>query len=305
MALDSSASVSALDVYVDMQYAKREEPKRKDCINTKCGSCDKCNYINEPWKHCQNPTNTFLSMRYSERDNFKIRLKEVDVEHWEHVIKEEERIKCARARFEAVNDEKKNELLRALKSAREEWREEVVENKESYKVTEVGGAMTMSEREFQKRQDRDWEEKRRHDLELKEKNKAEPRLLTSGQKTRYFALLGRVPDWPEIEQPSPSKEKFDPNDIDDFKAGVMYFKRDKESTGWIGTDLDHGKCRGNFPNQKIKVHDLLANTPDNPLSKTEASGEPEFLRYFHLSSNHMRWVEVRLLDYCFGLKSLT
>jgi hypothetical protein len=54
-----------------------------------------------------------------------------------------------------------------------------------------------------------------------------PRFLTQVQKNRYNALLSGVPSWPEIAKPDPCEEKFEANDIDGFKVGVIYFKKDE------------------------------------------------------------------------------
>ncbi|KAH8648301.1 hypothetical protein BGZ60DRAFT_499681 [Tricladium varicosporioides] len=51
---------------------------------------------------------------------------------------------------------------------------------------------------------------------------------------------------------------------------------------------DHPAFPKTFPNQKIKIHDLLENNPKNPLIEP---CEPDMIRYFHLPHNNMSWVE--------------
>lgn len=52
---------------------------------------------------------------------------------------------------------------------------------------------------------------------------------------------------------------------------------------------DHPSFPKTFPNQKIKIHDLLEKSAKNPLMEP---CDPDMIRYFHLPHNNMSWVEV-------------
>jgi hypothetical protein len=189
MAHNSSTAVKVRDIYIDMQYVKIEEPKegvskRPECTNGNCGNCNKCDYIEKPWRHCENLVKTFLSMRSSERENFKTQLGEIDVAEnttqLENIRKEEKRIKRARARFASANAASRIKLLKDLEDTWREWENEVKTEWASYKDKEVEDAKLMSEEEFESWQGHDWEEKRRQDLELKKKEGIETPIFNPG-----------------------------------------------------------------------------------------------------------------------------
>ena len=68
----------------------------------------------------------------------------------------------------------------------------------------------------------------------------------------------------------------------DFKAYVISLSNGE------GTREDNTMCQGDFPNQKIPVHDLL-RAENSPLRKSDPvpPGESR-VRYFHLPSNNMK-----------------
>lgn len=258
------------DIHIDLQFAQRTCSKT-DCDKTdpSCKRCreDRSNYIKEPWEYC-NPkfkVDTFLSLPFRKRDKFKAKLTED--ERW-HLDKELKRIEENRAIF---TREDKKELLNDLKVARNEWKKEVIGNRISY-VEEIT----------------------REDVRSKKRgNPDQPRTYTPAQKKRYLDLLKRVETWQADDPPDPPTETRQASNVDGAKAGVMYFKKDNESSGWIGDNLTHLKCVGTFPNQKIPIQHLLEETDGNPISKRNKPDDT--LRYFHLPSNHMHWVEVNPL----------
>ena len=77
-----------------------------------------------------------------------------------------------------------------------------------------------------------------------------------------------------------------------FKACAIYFKNSQD--GYAKHTYVHAAFLpgSKFPNQKISVHDILKDTPDNPLKEECQEGQ---LRYFHFPSNNMRWIEVSKL----------
>lgn len=67
-----------------------------------------------------------------------------------------------------------------------------------------------------------------------------------------------------------------------YNGWLMAFKDGRQG---INNDL----CYGEFPHQKISIRQLLHNTKETPLVRTE---DKDLLRYFHLPANNMAWVEV-------------
>lgn len=72
----------------------------------------------------------------------------------------------------------------------------------------------------------------------------------------------------------------------DLKAYMICFEKGK------GVSVDNEMCQGSFPNQKLPVHDLLRE-PESPLRRSDSSPGESRVRYFHLPSNNMKWVQVR------------
>jgi hypothetical protein len=106
------------DVSIDMQYAKH------DCRNP-------LDFAKEPWEHCRDATNTYLSLRFEKRDHFKSKLTTKQRKRVEHEIS---RIEQTRVNFSS--NAKKEQLMLDLKRARKAWKTEVKENREDY-VKEV------------------------------------------------------------------------------------------------------------------------------------------------------------------------
>jgi hypothetical protein len=79
-----------------------------------------------------------------------------------------------------------------------------------------------------------------------------------------------------------AKEKMKYN----IKAGIMYFHGE-------GTDKKNEHVQGVFPHQKIPIEVLLKDVENNPLLES-SSHEDGPIRYFHLPTNNMAWVEVSL-----------
>ncbi|UKZ69360.1 uncharacterized protein TrAtP1_010368 [Trichoderma atroviride] len=82
--------------------------------------------------------------------------------------------------------------------------------------------------------------------------------------------------------------------IDEFRAGVMYFKKGQEGK-WHGEQCgDVDPSSGDFPNQKIKMDTILFDTSKNHnLFKSDG----ESIKYFHFPANHMEWIETALERY--------
>ncbi|EHK47002.1 hypothetical protein TRIATDRAFT_316977 [Trichoderma atroviride IMI 206040] len=82
--------------------------------------------------------------------------------------------------------------------------------------------------------------------------------------------------------------------IEEFRAGVMYFKKGQEGK-WHGEQCgDVDPSSGDFPNQKIKMDTILFDTSKNhKLFKSDG----ESIKYFHFPANHMEWIETALERY--------
>jgi hypothetical protein len=211
-------------------------------------------YAKEPWKHCRDAPNTYLSIRFNTREEFMRQLKKLDHKKQNRVQHEIDRIEETRLRFENYPDKKG--MLDALRASQRAWRDEVVESIDDYIEETI--------------------------------NKDDDK-----HQQRHLALLRRLErTWPlsekENHQSDDDHERRPktPEPDHGFKACAMYF-RPAGDRGWVGTSAKHENFIGNFPNQKIAVHQLLQHKEDNPLTRNEG----DCLRYFHFPANNMSWVE--------------
>ncbi|PVH86274.1 hypothetical protein DL98DRAFT_11413 [Cadophora sp. DSE1049] len=253
------------DVHIDMQYAQH--------------GCTPDEFAAEPWKHCKDHTNTYLSLRFDKRKDFKSKL---DKDRLERVLHEERRIEQTRVNFTShvkkrheerlkrfeqtkghlTSDVEKRDILSldtmsSLKKAKQDWKTEVVGNREEY-----AAKIRKQPPKFRNQ---------RLDLEL----------------------LERVKSWnvDDIEEESTLQPK---TDLEyGFKACAIYFQ--KNGSRYEEYTHDHPKfLPGRFPNQKMSVHNILADEAGNPLAE---SCPPNRLRYFHFPSNNMRWIEKAMARY--------
>jgi len=228
------------DVFPDMQYAKH--------------GCAPGDFLAEPWKYCQDPTNTYLSLRFDQRKDFKSKLNKKQLDRIQH---EEKRIEQTRVNFSSY--ERKKSMMEDLKMARREWKMEVRTRCGEYvnKIQERGPKLPLR-----------WN--RNQELDLR--------------------LLDRVKAWNVDDDPFHSNLSPHLEPEYGFKACAMYFKKEKKGAGYDKFTYDHPKfLPGSFPNQKLLVHTLLEDKDDNPLSKSCPDNQ---LRYFHFPTNNMRWIEV-------------
>lgn len=89
----------------------------------------------------------------------------------------------------------------------------------------------------------------------------------------------------------PRQDSYFPTDqsVDaDVEASVIVFKN--------GQPHSLPSLSGHFPNQRLPIRDLLADTPTNPLRKPSPD-EDDTIRYFHLPYNNMAWIEVAIARY--------
>ncbi|KAK0619465.1 hypothetical protein B0T14DRAFT_208799 [Immersiella caudata] len=254
MEADSDAARGVLgdrliDIHIDIQFAKIVPERNAPGYAKK--------YAKEPWKHCRDAPNTFLSIRVDSRDEFMRQLKNLDRAKHDRVQHEIDRIKKTRLRFETNKD--KRRMLDALRASQGAWRVEVVDNVDDY-----------------------LEETLNKDAAV------------YGHRDRDIALLHRLKrNWSlpqKDEPPSEDSHQVKPKDPDPehgFKACAMYFSPAHDGTGWVGASAKHSEFIGKFPNQKIPVRQLLQENEDNPLTKNEGN----YLRYFHFPANNMSWIE--------------
>ncbi|KAK0653060.1 hypothetical protein B0T16DRAFT_455371 [Cercophora newfieldiana] len=236
-----------MDIHIDVQFAKIV-PESNTLEYSK-------KYAREPWKHCRDAPNTFLSIRFNTRDEFMQQLKSSDPAKHKRVQHEIDRIDETRLRFETYDDKKF--MFNALRESQRAWRDEVAENVDDY-IDE-----TRSKDRYEHQQ-------------------------------RDLALLGRLKrTWPLSEKEEHQsdddrrRQPKRPEPDHGFKACAMYFRPAVDGTGWVGASAQHENFIGKFPNQKISVHQLLQRKEDNPLTKNEGG----YLRYFHFPANNMSWIE--------------
>jgi hypothetical protein len=105
-------------------------------------------------------------------------------------------------------------------------------------------------------------------------------------------ILNAIDNWEREPDETPTqpndeaktaKEKMKYN----IKAGIMYFHRD-------GTDKKNEHVQGVFPHQKFPIEVLLKDVDNNPILEPSSRDDGP-IRYFHLPTNNMAWVEVNLL----------
>ena len=128
---------------------------------------------------------------------------------------------------------------------------------------------------------------------------------------KYGSLLERLDEhWPEPSPPhTTGTTQGEDGDEDYFNMNTyaMYFKKNEASPGsggsedsetspepqtWIGHDSDDTSFSGRFPNQKIPAETLLDQRQDSPLKRSSGSN---CIRYFHIPTNNMKWVEVSFI----------
>lgn len=73
-----------------------------------------------------------------------------------------------------------------------------------------------------------------------------------------------------------------------FKASALYFHKDEDNV-YVGTTHSHPDLRGIFPDQRITVTNILADSTNNLLSQPCPS---KHLRHFHLPATDLMWAEV-------------
>lgn len=215
-------------------------------------------FATKPWKYCQDPTSTYLGLRFNERADFKTHLEEEQIRRIEH---EEERIRETRFRFRSY--ENKKHLMIGLRDSRKSW---ILERTKLYVHSEMqqcngdSGRSTspnlsswlVSETEYQ------------HHNEFENKDP------THGFKAgvMYFEKTA--------------------------DAGWQGHTAPHDKSSPVKNEL----IQGTFPNQKISMQSLLDEEINNPITQQYNSGDmPEQLRYFHLPTNNMRWVKVSTNTY--------
>ncbi|RDL33145.1 uncharacterized protein BP5553_08584 [Venustampulla echinocandica] len=232
------------DVFIDMQYAKHT------CT-------DPTAFVTEPWKYCQNPTNTYLGLRFDQREKFKSMLNKSHLSRVEHEV---ERIEQTRVNF--CSYDRKKQMMAELNDARREWKAEVKTKLNEY-IENIRETPKYPE---------GWNRNQKLDLNhLERVNKA----------------------W-KVEDNS-QNSKLSPNLEPEYglKAGAMYFH--KSDSGYGPSTYYHSKfLPGKFPNQKLPVHNLLDDSDLNPLSEPCPADK---LRYFHFPTNNMLWIEKAMARY--------
>ena len=253
---EAAQQEEVFDIHVDTQYAATNCNERTD----DAALAFRDRFAREPWECCRDAPNTYLSLRVGKRAQFLEKLGEKDRAKRARVQHEIDRITQTRVNFSSYAN--KTKLMEDLRNSREAWKDEVVRKRSEYeKKTRKKAA--------QQPQNERWQ--------------------------RDLKLLDRLRAWPESEAESdPPPPPVNIEELYGFRAGAVYFKKHTDSGGanaaWKGFKYPHEKYKGDFPNQKIPVHDLLDKVEDNPLREP---CDPDVIRWFHFPTNNMHWVEVR------------
>ena len=103
-------------------------------------------------------------------------------------------------------------------------------------------------------------------------------------------ILRAISRWPEDSDlvPAGIMTEFEDSETGTYgmEANIMHFRKGR---GGYTHNYKHREVVGQFPNQEIDINYLLADSEDNPLKEVCAA---DSIRYFHLPSNNMDWVEV-------------
>ncbi|KAF3015892.1 hypothetical protein E8E14_009873 [Neopestalotiopsis sp. 37M] len=228
-------------------------------------------YLKEPWNHYKRPLESYLSLRFAQKEQFLERLKEKEesVKDWEQVNQEIDRIKTDRSRF--LGKSNKQGLERELRNSYWEWKQTVFEPTELQKIA--------------------------HDREKQVKKKKFGAVLKANLRAWDAAHLkelrkaaaGREKTTDELLRPA--QQVWPLHNIDDpyrgFRAGAMYFEKRTSDGSLRGVTSDNaGYQKTEFPNQKIALKDILDESHDNPLR----ANPNNHVRYFHFPSNNMEWL---------------
>lgn len=323
------------DEYIDLQYAKPQTTADE--------------YTQEPWKHYEDPLDTFLSLRVDDRPEFQSKL---EPKHQDRVRHEEQRI--ARIRKQFSSNQHKGNLMQELRNSKKAWKDEVGKNAGKFIQEAENFLFNMRNarpnallddpaffREFCERAPQAslvdvpqwlvsrildelapvWQPKLDHKYqryiarfqrlkswetsttevtkgpELPPTNRAGLFRVRSPSRGRPTQLLSAAAAQQNARPRTSSEETIstdnavEPEPFYGLKAGVIYFRKVKDKETWVGCNSHHPKFTGDFPNQKISMHEIFdVDKPDgNPLMQ---KCPPDEIRYFHFPTNNMIWIEV-------------
>ena len=213
---------------------------------------------------------TFMSMRDNGHQTRRQYLDGLSAKRQERLTHERDRIASLRVKFFA--NPTKQDLIATHELRRKEWRDEAKENRKRH-LNEL--------------------QTRRLKFEASDPVPVEETAEKRNKLLNEERILNAILHWPPDEasatpqptgQPEPGKNKGKYG----LKACIMHFK--KGGGGHTHKHL-HEEVAGDFPNQKIPIEHLLKDSPNNPL-KEEC--RDNMYRYFHLPTNNMAWIEVRI-----------
>ncbi|RYO94597.1 hypothetical protein DL762_000489 [Monosporascus cannonballus] len=295
------------DEFVDTQYLKPNSSVE--------------DYEKEPWEHCQDATSAYLSLRLEDRSEF---LRNLDEPRRTRVNEELKEIEKVRKQFSSYANKKG--LMDKLHSSKKEWREEVARNVRNFEREVEKFQRELNERKTKvdsnhpgfkaelKNLRRPQNQKINEGSELSRKRKdlEEEWAERLDQKyRRHWELIQRLKGWeaparsvpaqsqqeatdPNTAGLSPGEEDVKPEPLYGLKASVMYFRLDEDTNTLVGYNSEHPKYDGEFPNQKISMHEILNEPNENPLME---DCPQDCIRYFHFPANNMSWIETAIARY--------
>ncbi|KAI1862732.1 uncharacterized protein JN550_010069 [Neoarthrinium moseri] len=272
----------------------------------KAGSTES-QYSAQPWNHCENALQSYLSLRFSARQNFLDQLKGISGEGYQRTIREIRRIDEHRNKFLSYSN--KQDLINSLRDAHSKWKKTVfnaseleeisrerkkrlkqLENASTRKVaTNSQKALYMNHTKIL----RNWDAKHLESLKQTVGRYGRDSPVSNGLRPNQSASVPtQDPSGPGAEErPLQDAEEELQRASDSYyglKAGAMYFTKGSDGT-LRGIDSNNGNYRGSkFPDQKIAMETILDGADDNPLSE---ECPKDTIRYFHIPSNNMEWIE--------------
>ena len=212
----------------------------------------------------------YMSMRNNGPQTRQQYLESLEDSRQERLNHESQRI--AKLRIKFFTHPTKQELRSAHEDRRREWKKEA-RSLQANNIKDIDERMCILEAEAI----------------------SQPRLDISQERNKLRnqrRILMAIKKWPNDEEPSTNAEPPARSDTATtkpeygLKASIMHFK--KGGGGHTHKHI-HEKVMGRFPNQKIPIDHLLTKSAENPLNEPCPDNR---LRYFHLPTNNMAWIEV-------------
>ncbi|KAI9899368.1 hypothetical protein N3K66_005829 [Trichothecium roseum] len=292
------------DVYVDMQWVE--------------AGVDENDYADNPWMYPQDIVDAFLGLRISKRKQFYDALADNDRSKLDREL---QHIQEARKMFS--EDDTKKHLMGELRQSREQWKNGVQKTLIAEKIY----GLTTPRRETKaaeilRTQALQYPINSLQSIKLN-KSATAVNYRDQGIRKRICTAIAHnqwnsqcdareTPSDEGARQASNGESAVGGADHHGdttasrlahcgFKAGVIYFRRNRNGSNWIGETVSNDILSdGEFPHQKMSVDDILGPETNNPL---RIGCHEDNIRWFHFPTNNMGWIEKALRNYAMGSMS--